>query len=768
MRAKATALRGAALGGTALLAACGGGGGGVQSTPPPPVAVVPPPAPAPTPTPTPTPALTPAPSANDSAEYRATVGAVSMNALSAYNAGATGAGQGIAIIDSGFDLQSAELEGRLSASSQALAGNTTIDDEGGHGTAVAFTAAGRRNGAGTHGVAPAATVIAYRADRPGSCAEPEGEDGEGGCRFGTDAIRAGVDAAVTAGARVINISLGGSDMPFSLQQAIGRATAAGIVVVIAAGNDGTDNPDPFTNVANTPNANGAVIVAGSVGSADGISAFSDKAGTGAATFLAAVGERVRAPNADNVPRLWSGTSFAAPQISGAVALLAQAFPNLTGAQIVSLLLSTARDAGAPGTDAIYGRGILDLTRAFQPFGTSSMAGTATTVSTTGGSTGWTSAPIGDARSRGVGAVILDGFERAFAIDLASSIGRAAPDRPLGPALISRTRHSSFAVGGTAVAMTLAPTHGGVALEPTRLTGRDADSARAIAGSVTQRLSPRTGLAFGFRQGAAGLSAALAGARAPAFLVAQEGETGFDTAAGSSVAVRHQLGRWGLTAAAESGAVLSPREQLMPGTRAWQRTPYDRVALSMDRQFGPVTLSTALTRMAERDTLLGTRLGASLGSPGATSWFADFDARLESGGWTFGGYVRQGRTIAHLRGVAGGGSVRTAAWSADIGRTGVLGRDSLGLRIAQPLRVASGGLDLTLPTFWDYTSRSVGAYTTQRLNLAPTGRELDVEARYGFQLAGGDLHANLYWRRDPGNIAASPDDRGAALRWSRGF
>ncbi|MDB5694693.1 MAG: peptidase [Sphingomonas bacterium] len=770
MAARAWLLRGAALICTAVLGACGGGsGGGVQSTPAPPIAVTPAPTPTPTPTPVPTPTPTPTPtSAVDTPEYRATVGAVSMNALAAYNANATGAGAGIAVIDSGIDLASAEFEGRLSSASQALAGNTSIDDADGHGTAVAFTAAGRRNGAGTHGVAYGATVIAYRVDRPGSCAEPETDEGEGGCRFGTDAIGAGVDAAVTAGARVINISLGGSEMPFSLQQAIGRATAAGIVVVIAAGNDGTDNPDPFTNVANTPNANGAIIVAGSVGTGDGVSSFSDKAGTGAATYLAAVGERVRAPNADNLPRLWSGTSFAAPQISGAVALLAQAFPNLTGAQIVSLLLSTARDVGAPGVDPVYGRGILDLTRAFQPVGTSTVAGATATVSTTGGSTGWTSAPIGDARSLGVGAVILDGFERAFAIDLAQSIGRAAPARPLGNALTGVTRHTSFAVGGTAVAITLQPTRTGLTLEPTRLTGRDADAARAIAGSITQRLDARTSVAFGIRQSAAGMSAQLGGAREPAFLIAQSDATGFDTAAGSSMAVRHRLGRLGVTATAEAGAVLSPRGRLMPGARQWQRTPYDRVNLAVDRQFGPVIATAALTRLGERDTLLGSRLDAALGSPGGTSWFADAGARLDSGGWTVGAQYRAGRTDARVRGMTGSGKLNTNAWSADVGKTGVFGGDSIGLRIAQPLRVASGGLDLTLPTAWHYATRSVGTYSTQRLNLAPTGRELDLEARYAFALAGGAMHTNLYWRRDPGNVAALADDYGAALRWSFGF
>ncbi|MFX7792788.1 S8 family serine peptidase, partial [Acinetobacter baumannii] len=88
-------------------------------------------------------------------------------------------------------------------------------------------------------------------------------------------------------------------------------------------------------------------IAGSVGTTDQLSTFSDKAGAGAAHYLAAVGENVRAPDNHNKTFLWTGTSFSAPQISGAVALLAQAFPTLTGAQIVSILYQSARDAGAP-------------------------------------------------------------------------------------------------------------------------------------------------------------------------------------------------------------------------------------------------------------------------------------------------------------------------------------------------------------------------------------------------------------------------------------
>ncbi|GAA3262563.1 hypothetical protein GCM10020258_27010 [Sphingomonas yabuuchiae] len=61
---------------------------------------------------------------------------------------------------------------------------------------------------------------------------------------------------------------------------------------------------------------------------------------------------------------YSGTSPAAAAISGAVALVAQARPNLTGAQIVTLLLANATDAGTPGPDNVFGKGILNIAAIF--------------------------------------------------------------------------------------------------------------------------------------------------------------------------------------------------------------------------------------------------------------------------------------------------------------------------------------------------------------------------------------------------------------------
>ena len=68
----------------------------------------------------------------------------------------------------------------------------------------------------------------------------------------------------------------------------------------------------------------------------------------------AVGVNDRAPDKTGTQFLWSGTSFSAPTISGAVALLAQAFPNLIGKEIVEILFDSADDLGATGVDSTMG------------------------------------------------------------------------------------------------------------------------------------------------------------------------------------------------------------------------------------------------------------------------------------------------------------------------------------------------------------------------------------------------------------------------------
>ena len=753
----------AGLAATCLLTACGGGdGGGIATTPAPAFTPVPVSSPAPTPVSTPV--------DYDTATYRATVGAVSMNALAAYNAGATGAGATIGIVDSGLDVASTAFAGRISAASQSVAGAGTYDDQNGHGTAVAFTAAGSRtSGIGSQGVAFAATLVIERADTPGSCAATSTDDIKNGCSFSTTAIAAGVDAARIAGARVINLSLGGTTMPDNLVQALGRATAAGIVIVIAAGNDGAANPDAFTAIANNAAiARNQIIIAGSVGATDAISSFSDQAGTSAAHYLTAVGEKVRAPCFDTMVCLWSGTSFSTPQISGAVALLAQAFPNLTGAQIVDILYRTARDVGTPGVDTVYGNGVLDLTRAFQPVGTTSVAGTTTIVSTVSNAS--LSAPMGDAHGTGLAAVILDSYARAYAIDLAQTIRHNGPARQFVGTLQSHQQNVAMDAGGLTVALTLAPqTNGDLAADRTAISSGDRAVSRVLAGTVIQRLGGTATVGVAFAAGAGGLTAQMAGIASPAFLVARDDAMGFDSIATGASAVRQRFGSLGLTGSVETGAVLSPRDPALaePGYR---RSTYAKYSVALDQRVGGLTTLIGATHLAEADSVLGARFGDALGAARAGTWFLDADARWAAGqGWSIGGSYRQGWTGAVVRdGLIGGGGVRTQAFAADIGKDGIFDRDSLGLRIAQPLRVANGGIDFALPTAYDDQTAAVTRWSTETLNLAPDGRELDVEARYSRPLGKGSVQTNIFWRRDPGNFATLPPDYGWALRFGLVF
>lgn len=760
--------QGAALGALALLAACGGGGG-VNSTPTPPK----PPTPVPTPTPTPVPAPTPTPppSSYDTSEYRNTAGAVSMNALVAYQAGSTGRGVKIGIVDSGINSQNSAFTGRIDAASADVAGSRGIGDEDGHGTAVAFTAAGGRNGVGAEGVAFDATLLVMRADSPGTCATT-GDDSESGCQFYDSAIAKGITTATQNGARVINLSLGGDAPSQEVLDAIATAAKAGVVVVIAAGNDSTDNPDPFADTAaHAASSRNMVIIAGSINAADGLSSFSDKAGDGANYYLVAVGESVVAPcpAAENACS-WSGTSLAAPQISGAVALLAQAFPNLTGAQIISILFSSARDLGTMGVDPLYGHGALDLARAFQPQGGMSIASGTGQVSLA--SNAMLSAPMGDAAQGPLGAVVLDGFERAYAVDLARTIATAGPVRTLTGALETRNRSFEVDAGRTSVAVTIAPGRNEAQIERLSLTPQQATQARAIAGIVTTRLGDGAQFALGFSQSGATLTARLAGRSDPAFLVARDPTEGlgFLTDTGSSAALRQRLGAWGLTTAIETGDVLAPMADAV-ARNPYRRFGYSRAGITADRRFGPLALALGGSWLDEHDTVLGARFGPGLGGARATSWFLDAHATLAlGGGWSLTGTARQGWTLAEVRaGLSGSGTIRTDAYAANLAKDGVFGgRDRFALGVAQPLRVSLGGIDLRLPAYFDYDTRSVTAWNNARLNLAPTGREIDIEALYGVPLFGGSVQTNLFWRRNPGNFAQLPDDRGAAVRFGTTF
>ena len=113
-------------------------------------------------------------------------------------------------------------------------------------------------------------------------------------------------------------------------------------------------------------------------------------------------------------------------------------------------------------------------------------------------------------------------------------------------------------------------------------------------------------------------------------------------------------------------------------------------------------------------------------------------------------------------------LQTDAWSADVTRIGLFSlRDSFALRVSQPLRVRSGGLNLTLPVGYNYSTLNA-EFGRQFVSPAPTGREMDMEAAYATPWAGGSLSANAFWRQEPGHIERADNDVGVTLRFMRKF
>ncbi len=771
------------------LSACGGGssGGGPQAIPIAPVAPTPVPPPPPPPTPT---------SANfNTAEYRRSSGPGFHSAATAYQSGASGQGVTVGVIDSGIDPTSHEFTGRISSQSyDATGAGRALGDEDGHGTFVSRVIAAAKDDRDVHGIAYNATILALRADTPGSCTVSGGDGNEAKCGFSDASIAAGLNRAVDAGARVVNISLGGKGgNTASLIAAVNRATRAGIVIVVSAGNEGKTatpkydplNPSPFAQDILAA-GNGLVIISTSVDDKSVISDFSNRAGLSKDSVLSALGSQICCEykadqiyrfeeNGSNYVNVYNGTSFSAPQISGAAALLAQAFPNLTGKQIVTLLLTNARDAGDAGTDAIYGRGILDIARAFAPQGTTTLAGTKTAIPLSGAE-GSTSAAMGDAAitSEGVDSIILDSYERAYNINLASGLTAAPQKQNLAPALLSTGRSINSNIGPAHLAFSIqAGTQGSAEIVPLNLSARQNAVSRLLAGRVSAAIAKNTRFSIGIRQSAANQIAELQNTHDTAFVSATSayGEAGFSQQPLSSFAVRRELKGFGITASAETGKVQVRNSAIQIFRRGqYDQYRYNGAGIAIDRKIGQVNIALAASYLNEANTILGARFADSFGQAGSETIFVDgtIAADLDKN-WSLTGQWRQGWTSANrTQTILPGSTIRSNAFTLDLIRNNAfINGDRIGLRLSQPLRVMGGGLALNVPLSYDYSSNSA-VFGTRRYGLSPKGREIASEFLWIFPVKGGSVTTNIFWRQEPGHFERAPDDIGLALRLNVGF
>ncbi|QWT20799.1 S8 family serine peptidase [Bacillus sp. NP157] len=350
------------------LSACGGGGGGKSSGG---GAIIAPPTNPTNPT-QPTQPTQPAQPPLD-AQLSLT------NVRPAQAAGFNGQGEVIGVIDTGVTRANPALAGRVTANLTYVdpgSNNTAIDDVVGHGTAVSEIAAGIPFGSFAGGVAPQATIVSARIIND----KAPSDDGSGQGNQATTADPLGtVNADVAArGARIFNNSWGGvywdvSDAAAtkSFHDAYASLTANGShLFVFAAGNDGKANP---SDVAALPSRAPDVeqgwltVVALDSNNPTQIASYSNRCGIAKNYCLAAPGDVVVASAGSTTTnisyQIWEGTSLAAPQVSGAAAVVHSAFPSLDYNAVRQIILGTADDLGDPGPDAIYGYGRLNVGRA---------------------------------------------------------------------------------------------------------------------------------------------------------------------------------------------------------------------------------------------------------------------------------------------------------------------------------------------------------------------------------------------------------------------
>lgn len=263
-----------------------------------------------------------------------------------------GDGVKVAIIDTGVNGDVAELTGVIVGGTDASGigspdGQTPVGEESEHGTMVASLLSGRGTGEGNGviGVAPDADLL--------TASVAFGQD-SGSPYTNDDQIAEAVRWAVDNGADVINMSLtrNTSDWPESWDDAFLYAYANDVVVVAAAGNRGSGT----TQVGAPATIPGVLTVAGVDREQN---ASFDASSQGITIAVAAPSEDLVGVLPDGSYVQWSGTSAAAPLVSGLVALVRAEFPELDAANVINRVIRTADPKGEEVPSPLYGYGIID-------------------------------------------------------------------------------------------------------------------------------------------------------------------------------------------------------------------------------------------------------------------------------------------------------------------------------------------------------------------------------------------------------------------------
>ena len=760
-------------------------------------------------------------------EYQSQWGLNMVNASSAYARGATGAGITIGITDSGLDNSHIEISAtRLSANSALSYSNYTPNTrQKRHGTMVASVAAGKQDKTDItpmHGVAFEADVlfVAIQLAEPDPDYDPVDigdDDGSGNVSGAPDFT--GIDNFFSQlfeiyndyDVDIVNNSYGYSgnindyteaQVRYAFPNTIAEMSQAGTpdsektIYVWAAGNAGGyadqgvdySSPELLPGMAHyIPEIQGHSIAVVSLDENGQISDFSSRCGVAQDYCIAAPGGRITAAyptstsdtgiyigntNDDNYNNcitdnscyaVTSGTSFAAPFVSGGLAVIADHFEGQLGSQeIVSRLFATANKKGVYADKAIYGQGLMDLDAATEPVGQVSAM---MSLSLSGpmapaifSNIQLTSPSFGDAITNGIGnhsVIFFDALDAPFRRSLSSLVsdyrnqiinmdGFRSIQNPISHSVI--TNESEFEIGGLSI-----ENLSGELVTPYHLLNAKAEKNQFFS---YYNYSNDSFLSHGLNGSWAMGIFKDSQLRSERNLRTQFSNPWLNfSATGTTFGSKFKgNNKFDIALAISSGRNKFNTNEI------FNKRDSSTVAL-MEIQPKSKMPSLQLGVMKENDASLGlSGSGAFNGSNNQLTSFVGLSNSLDLAGGIIFGSLYWGKSnnmsneLGMLRSVT---RLYSSAFGIGFMKSSIVSNnDKLILTVDQPIRIESGKLQLNVPTY--RTKEKNVLFNQMNINLDPSGREIHTKAQYLSSYKNIGLGLTLGYKADPYHIKFMDD------------
>lgn len=678
----------------------------------------------------------------------------------------------------------------------------------GHGAGVASLIAAAHDGKGVMGIAPNVQIAMYNPYSSTSGAT-------------WSDIRTGITALKGQGASIINMSLGEAGYAFSpdwnnvfANDAI-TPYKANTLYVVAAGNDGVSQT---ANIDWTQSVGTVFLVVGSVDLNGNISQFSNRPGTACLTydgtcfsnmgltdpgrlmknFLVAPGELMLVADGQGGVVRRSGTSFAAPLVSGAIALLHDRWPWLASKpkETAEIILRSAKDLGDPGVDSTYGWGMLDVGASQAPL---SFSGLTFYLWKNGAMTQYSAKQLktgGVKNTWEADGVYFTFFEtigsttRDFVVPFSSKLSGNVMTSMAGSQAFQRfiTQRMTDWINGLS-GYTDVRSFSDVRNYTTQMTGgwklsyssgtplQYSPDGRSMAPHTALRLSDPTGrfgLTTGYGEGGMALNT----------------QSGFGLTSdyAGSGGVNPMLGLASGGAFFGADYKIAPRTRVSFGFSEKSLAPEDNLSLGESERTplsgldpykaeamnigvthelnDSVTLSANYTRLREKNALLAVQSSGGELDGGSTSDSATLGASFAlPHGLTIAASASAGRTRAGNSDQAlytGKGAV-TTAFAAAATKVGVVGkRDMLRLSVAQPIHIESGTLNYQSVEVVDRQTGEIGV-VTRPFDISSKQRHYTSEVLYAAPIMAGEGELSLFGRADFGSADHSANGVVAGAR-----